>query len=564
MCGPGGPAQCATCALGKMPSKRPAPLSDAFFQQGPPSDAELKVQDSDWKLLGETNDGVPLPVKNTFIDVNTASAADRSSPGVNTAPAELTLPPGFIKKHLDLQVNPLANVGSNVQVFDMSTPRSAVPELPAKPRITLEAPGTGLPNTPLVTPSPTAHSRFAATRYQLFGGPEPVQEVADCPHVATAAHGVIGIQKAVSRSPAPGVTYGSTYSRPAAAGAAALQLDSVEQGACSGDEDDGDDDSEDGEPSDLAALAKALEDAPRPPPDALHPSLGSQAHDEGTCKRCCFFPRNRCLNGYKCDFCHYDHEKRKRKSKKKKRKDKDKVLVPDLIPHLAECPATVHAALLRPQMEVPAATPCYIGVPTWDAPMHVPEVAPWFPPAEVHVAGQLLSTQPLPAPLYATPMPAETPPPLWTDGFCVAQGPPLYEPSVGQPTASPTVPLLPPSVPPAPLQAPSVFAEVPETIAQLPLSAQASPPGQARGPLPPPLEAPKLPQALQLTPDLQPPPQSPRLGEETPCAPRAPPPVQSPKLPQSMSLALQVAVGTPPVAEPELASVPAPDLTAQA
>merc|ERR1711972_1089418 len=59
------------------------------------------------------------------------------------------------------------------------------------------------------------------------------------------------------------------------------------------------------------------------PPDALHPSIGSQAHAEGTCKRCCFFPRNRCLNGYDCEFCHYEHEKRKRKSKKSKKKNKD-------------------------------------------------------------------------------------------------------------------------------------------------------------------------------------------------------------------------------------------------
>lgn len=41
-------------------------------------------------------------------------------------------------------------------------------------------------------------------------------------------------------------------------------------------------------------------------------------HDEGSCKRCCFFPRNRCTNGQDCEFCHYEHEKRtssKRKSK---------------------------------------------------------------------------------------------------------------------------------------------------------------------------------------------------------------------------------------------------------
>mmetsp|Transcript_9005 Transcript_9005/g.25132 ORF Transcript_9005/g.25132 Transcript_9005/m.25132 type:complete len:324 (-) Transcript_9005:211-1182(-) len=47
------------------------------------------------------------------------------------------------------------------------------------------------------------------------------------------------------------------------------------------------------------------------------PSLGSAKHLEGQCKRCCFFPKGRCLNGYSCEFCHFEHEKRKRKKKKK-------------------------------------------------------------------------------------------------------------------------------------------------------------------------------------------------------------------------------------------------------
>jgi hypothetical protein len=50
-----------------------------------------------------------------------------------------------------------------------------------------------------------------------------------------------------------------------------------------------------------------LADAPQPPPGAIHPSMGSEAHNSGQCKRCCFFPRGRCTNGYNCEFCHYDH-----------------------------------------------------------------------------------------------------------------------------------------------------------------------------------------------------------------------------------------------------------------
>lgn len=61
------------------------------------------------------------------------------------------------------------------------------------------------------------------------------------------------------------------------------------------------------------------QDVPRPPPGALHPSVGSERHAMGACRRCCFFPRGRCLNGYDCEFCHYEHDKRKRKNKTKKR-----------------------------------------------------------------------------------------------------------------------------------------------------------------------------------------------------------------------------------------------------
>lgn len=48
------------------------------------------------------------------------------------------------------------------------------------------------------------------------------------------------------------------------------------------------------------------------------PSVGSAGHKEGTCKRCCFFPKSRCLNGQDCEFCHFQHEKRRRKKNKKK------------------------------------------------------------------------------------------------------------------------------------------------------------------------------------------------------------------------------------------------------
>jgi hypothetical protein len=50
-----------------------------------------------------------------------------------------------------------------------------------------------------------------------------------------------------------------------------------------------------------------------------HPSIGSAQHATGDCKRCCFFPRNRCSNGYDCEFCHYEHEKRSHRKRKTKK-----------------------------------------------------------------------------------------------------------------------------------------------------------------------------------------------------------------------------------------------------
>lgn len=47
------------------------------------------------------------------------------------------------------------------------------------------------------------------------------------------------------------------------------------------------------------------------------PSIGSALHFSGNCDRCCFHPKGRCHNGFNCQHCHFDHEKRKRKNKKK-------------------------------------------------------------------------------------------------------------------------------------------------------------------------------------------------------------------------------------------------------
>eukprot|EP00928_Gymnodinium_smaydae_P054408 TRINITY_DN38184_c0_g1_i1.p1 TRINITY_DN38184_c0_g1~~TRINITY_DN38184_c0_g1_i1.p1 ORF type:complete len:353 (-),score=58.60 TRINITY_DN38184_c0_g1_i1:116-1057(-) len=51
--------------------------------------------------------------------------------------------------------------------------------------------------------------------------------------------------------------------------------------------------------------------------DAPLPSVGSAAHGDGTCRRCCFFPKGRCQNGYDCEFCHFAHEKNRPKNKRR-------------------------------------------------------------------------------------------------------------------------------------------------------------------------------------------------------------------------------------------------------
>lgn len=45
------------------------------------------------------------------------------------------------------------------------------------------------------------------------------------------------------------------------------------------------------------------------------PSIGSLGHFAGQCSRCCFHPKGRCLNGYNCRYCHFEHDKRRRKRK---------------------------------------------------------------------------------------------------------------------------------------------------------------------------------------------------------------------------------------------------------
>lgn len=51
------------------------------------------------------------------------------------------------------------------------------------------------------------------------------------------------------------------------------------------------------------------------------PSVGSALHATGGCQRCNFFANGRCNNGQRCNFCHFEHEKKKvtRQEKRERR-----------------------------------------------------------------------------------------------------------------------------------------------------------------------------------------------------------------------------------------------------
>eukprot|EP00930_Biecheleria_cincta_P001848 TRINITY_DN102940_c0_g1_i1.p1 TRINITY_DN102940_c0_g1~~TRINITY_DN102940_c0_g1_i1.p1 ORF type:complete len:611 (-),score=83.37 TRINITY_DN102940_c0_g1_i1:315-2111(-) len=341
-----------------MAPKRPVPLSDAAVGHKAASgshDSSELAQDS-----YETSAGETLPVKNTFIDVpsgfSPTSSPSKKAQLVSTAPAQVHFQPGFVKRAVLESVEEMAPVTQD-------SPKKY-------PSVAVQRPGHASSSTPqempLMTPSPTGSSMFSAARYHLFGGPTPVQEATHsailpgfaaaagtsaAPHdrfahfggpaltglppnqVPCAAHPppamhsqVIGGSPPLSYSPPPPHLAAAAAVPPGMqcnASAAAPWRDNTSARAQKAKDEDADSDADseaERQQAALAASGRTPENAPKPPPGAAHPSLGSGSHEEGTCKRCCFYPRNRCLNGYECEFCHYEHEKRKRKNKKSKKK----------------------------------------------------------------------------------------------------------------------------------------------------------------------------------------------------------------------------------------------------
>lgn len=141
------------------------------------------------------------------------------------------------------------------------------------------------------------------------------------------------------------------------------------------------------------------QNVPQPPPGAVHPSVGSERHALGACRRCCFFPRGRCINGYDCEFCHYEHDKRKRKNKTKKRAEAAVMrLAPRAVMHP---PLGFGAPIPHRNWMLPAAPQQPIGFPC--ATM-LPNAGPMFGPS-------LMGHRPEGTMTYATPvlMPMQQP-----------------------------------------------------------------------------------------------------------------------------------------------------------
>ncbi|CAK9112864.1 Uncharacterized protein SCF082_LOCUS52327 [Durusdinium trenchii] len=324
----------------------------------------------------------------------------------------------------------------------------------------------------------------------------------------------------------------------------------------------------------LAASGRTIETAPKPPPGALHPSMGSAFHDSGNCKRCCFYPRNRCLNGYECEFCHYEHEKRKRKNKKNKKKKAE--AQPGEVAHLKPSLTNDLAWPNLPPMPIP---PC-----------HGPLPHPPHPPHAMHPACPPYMDAPLTY-QWTDGMPGQTPAPPIIPGYeeyvaacCSRRLPGIEPPALATnppPQApyfddrAPGYPFEPPQLPPYygapaptagagagaldPAAAPWVPPTSPYTPAQASnaktqpsrdteegassklLGTSLSPPleaaevGQASMPQTssglPEKEASDTPLPLNLEPNMPPPDSSPKLNSDLVALQNPPPPDQSPTLP---------------------------------
>jgi len=462
--------------------------------------------------------GGALQVKNTFIDMAsglTPSHMINSTSKVNmTAPADMTQTTGFLQRAM--AGNLLSSAAPDrqfIQTPSSSSYNNAFRQcLPA------------IQSTPLATPSPS-NNRYYANNAAMMGlpgagllqqatGPAPTYAAVGSripapptwnPTVQTPPSSLIA--NAVAPMAAPPGWQPSVFAAPAVGMSAPVAAPLFAPAAQNFVEEDEDADSDDELPPEM----RNMEDAPKPPPGALHPSMGSDAHDDGTCKRCCFYPRGRCTNGYDCEFCHYEHEKRKRKNKKKKKKAT--VLSVEVGPTTVGGAYSMGPSLMQPPMTVP--------------PMMAPSVMETMA-ADARFAGASYQLAPPQSALYSTAPAAE---PLVYQNYISAPAPLEAIAPQGLPMAAPQA-----QAPPgfvsfqaadgrqvfvqqeAPRQAPMQFATQPPLGAPyLTAPRTAAPTSLAYDvPMPPPMSSPKLTGVLR--------------GQ------MAPPPMASPKIARGNSM----------------------------
>lgn len=613
-----------------MPPRRPAPLSDEQLNAPPPVTGATTTTT---EVLGATNNGVPLQVKNTFIDVPSVMTPTNMTVDARahlaTAPAHYQ--PGFIQRaivtHTVVAPAKAPPTPGRRIVVAPGTPVGG-PASPAGGQ--LSASGRRficVQEPPLMTPSPTNASmamRLPWGRPGIISGStmnvyqSPPAGVIASAGVATLTTQVASAAPPLSPPPdgSPAMALLSTSPSKAAAPPPAAPATYVVQGptiyqnapvaasvatmpgqaanatvrpavagmrpggmpirtpweppelGCLDEDDDAEDDDSENEAQQQQQPGRKVEDAPKPPPGALHPSLGSDQHAAGTCKRCCFFPRGRCTNGYECEFCHYDHEKRKRKNKKKKKKDgsaavdgisqpgavRQVMQVPGgglmMMPSQASAPHPVMYAMPRHAMP-PAAFTSQVVMPTT-----LPQAAP-----AVEVSADSSPTQQAPAqpPQYvaqANPMILPGyPPPQYVQGPQFTTAPPQY--------------MMPPPQQYVLHNGQVVMQPHPPFQYVLQPPPQQAPAVQSTAGLAPP---PPSPPNLQFVETTAPPPmQSPKLGQSFPsplsgsvlAGTIVPPPMVSPKLPRSIVQVSKetqspVSAAVAPVAVAPLATNPAP------
>ncbi|CAE7554767.1 unnamed protein product [Symbiodinium sp. CCMP2456] len=494
--------------------------------------------------LGATNNGIPLPVKNTFIDVPsglTPSAMKLDTPynPLLTAPADLNHAPGFLQRTL-------VSVTGALPTPSQSSPQGGL--LPISPAAVIHRRVMQSPVATPVTPSPSG-AKWAKS--------------------AGCMGGTTAIPACVIAAPSP--TRALAISSTTCTTEATQQAEPL------------DDDEEDDSGSDqvVPVHLRNPEDAPRAPAGAKHPSLGSEGHDEGGCKRCCFFPRGRCTNGYNCEFCHYEHEKRKRKNKKKIKKKDDTPMAGAMFHSLDLRPPQMPPAQVPPAplvlsqaLPMQACVQSYAGYPPEaDRPvkplLSVQPVQTYAgPPAEQAVPGQHIIYGPTvgatDGPMQAVPtivmtsqpsqqMPAQPvvaqqhlpPPPAQTMPAHMVPTAPAPLPPHTVPSMQ-TMPHTAPSIPPMPHAAHTLAQTMPAQqlppVGTLPphipphMVTHATAPAAAFSPYQYPYQAAPHHQAYGgvLDPTPPPPMQSPKLGQAGFQAYMMPPPMGSPRLPMDM------------------------------